>query len=75
MVPADKDWYAYKRSEPEARAVVAKRLTEWRDLPFEADDIALTPGAFRAITTALHVLLDPGDEVVFSVPTLFFYEG
>lgn len=75
VVPADKDWYAYKRSEPEAQAVVAKRLTEWRDLPFEADDIALTPGAFGAITTALHALIDPGDEVVFSVPPWFFYEA
>lgn len=75
VVPADKDWYAYKRSEPEAQAVVAKRLTEWRDLPFEADDIALTPGAFGAIATALHALLDPGDEVVFSVPPWFFYEA
>lgn len=75
VVPTDKDWYAYKRSEPEAQAIVAKRLTEWRDLPFEADDIALTPGAFGAIATALHALLDPGDEVVFSVPPWFFYEG
>jgi len=73
--PEDKDWYAYKRSEPEAQAVVAKRLAEWRDLPFEAADIALTPGAFGAIAAALHALLDQDDEVIFPVPPWFFYEA
>ena len=73
--PQNKEWYAYKRSEPEAQAVVAKRLTEWRGLPFEASDIALTPGAFGAITVALHALLDIDDEVIFSIPPWFFYEA
>lgn len=75
LAPEDKDWYAYKRSEPEARAVVAKRLTEWRGLPFEDADIAMTPGAFGAIAVALHALLDRDDEVIFSVPPWFFYEA
>jgi aspartate aminotransferase len=73
--PADKDYYAYKRSEPDAQAVVAKRLAEWRDLPFEAADIALTPGAFGAMAVAFHALLELGDEVIFSIPPWFFYEG
>ena len=73
--PQDKNSYAYKRSEPEAQAVVAKRLTEWRGLPFEDADIALTPGAFGAIAVALHALLDRDDEVIFSVPPWFFYEA
>jgi aspartate aminotransferase len=73
--PHHKDWYAYKRSEPDAQAVVAKRLIEWRGMPFEPDDISITPGAFGAIATALHALMDPGDEVVFSVPPWFFYEA
>ncbi|MEX2624689.1 MAG: aminotransferase class I/II-fold pyridoxal phosphate-dependent enzyme [Acidimicrobiia bacterium] len=75
LTPTDKDYYAYKRSEPDAQAVVAKRLTEWRDLPFEAADIALTPGAFGAMAVAFHALLEPGDEVIFSIPPWFFYEG
>lgn len=73
--PTDKDYFAYKRSEPDAQAVVAKRLAEWRDLPFEAADIALTPGAFGAMAVAFHALLEPGDEVIFSIPPWFFYEG
>ena len=73
--PQDKDWYAYKRSEPETQAVVSKRLTEWRGLPFEAEDIAMTPGAFGAISVALHALLDRDDEAIFSIPPWFFYEA
>ena len=75
LAPADKDWYAYKRSEPQAQAVVAKRLEEWRGLPFEAADIAMTPGAFGAIAVALHALLDIDDEVIFSTPPWFLYEA
>ena len=72
--PQDKDWFAYKRSEPEPRAVVAKALREWRGLPFEPEDVALTTGAFGALATAFRALLDPGDEVVFSLPPWFLYE-
>jgi aspartate aminotransferase len=75
LAPADENWYAYKRSEPQAQAVVAKRLAEWRGLPFEAADIALTPGAFGAIAVALHVFVDIDDEVIFSTPPWFFYEA
>ena len=46
--PQDKNSYAYKRSEPEAQAVVAKRLTEWRGLPFEDADIALDTRSVRS---------------------------
>ncbi len=72
--PQDKDWFAYKRSEPEARDVVAKALREWRGLPFEPEDVALTTGAFGALETAFRAFLDPGDEVVFSLPPWFIYE-
>lgn len=73
--PRDKDWFAYKRSEPDARAVVAKALRNWRGLPFDPEDIAITPGAFGALATAFRTLLDPGDEVVFSLPPWFLYEA
>ncbi len=73
--PLDKDWFAYKRSEPEPRAAVAKALREARGVPFDPEDIALTPGAFGALATAFRLLLDPGDEVVFSLPPWFLYEA
>lgn len=72
--PKDKDWFAYKRSESAARGVVAKSLREWRGLPFEPEDIALTPGAFGALEVAFRTLLDPGDEVVISLPPWFLYK-
>jgi aspartate aminotransferase len=75
LPPVDRDSYAYHRSDPDARAVVAKRLIEWRGLAFEPEDVALTPGAFGALAVALDVLVDPGDEVIFSLPPWFLYEG
>jgi aspartate aminotransferase len=74
-VPQDKDWFAYKWSEPAAQDVVAKALREWRGLPFEPEDIALTTGAFGALEAAFRAFLDPGDEVVFSLPPWFIYEA
>jgi aspartate aminotransferase len=38
------------------------------------EDIALTAGAFAAIMVAFHLVLDRGDEVVFSEPAWFCYE-
>jgi len=72
--PQNKDWFAYKLSEPTAMEVVASALREWRGLPFEPGDIALTPGAFGALAVAFRALLDPGDEVIFSLPPWFLYE-
>src|SRR5262249_59255076 len=43
-------------------------------LPFEPYDIALTTGAFAAISVAFHILLNPGDEAVISEPAWFCYE-
>jgi aspartate aminotransferase len=73
-VPHDKNWFAYKTSEPEPQAFLAEQLSRELKLPFEPRDIALTSGAFSAIMVAFHVLLDAGDEVVFSEPAWFCYE-
>ncbi len=53
LTPRDKDWYAYKENEPEARAIVAAHLRSRRKLRFEDEDIFLTTGAFPAIAIAL----------------------
>lgn len=73
-VPQNKDWFAYKRSEPEAQHVVAQSLRAWRGIEFEPNDIFLTNGAFAALTVALGAILDAGDEVIFNSPPWFFYE-
>jgi len=73
-LPKHKDWFAYKTSEEEPRAFLATRLRRELAMPFEPSDIALTTGAFAAISVAFHILLNPGDEAVISEPAWFCYE-
>jgi aspartate aminotransferase len=75
VVPHDKDWFAYKMNEPDARQTVADSLQSWRELPYRAEDIFLTTGAFSALSVALNAVLDPEDEVIFISPPWFFYEA
>lgn len=72
--PQDKDWFAYKLSEPETRETVAASLQSELGIPFDPEDIAMTPGAFGALAIAMQVLIDPGDEVIINLPPWFFYE-
>src|SRR4051812_19428241 len=73
-VPHDKNWFAYKTSEEEPQNFVARRVSEELGLAFEPEHIALTTGAFAAIMLAFHLVLDAGDEVIFSEPAWFCYE-
>ena len=73
-VAKDKDWFAYKMSEAEPRAVVAEVLRARTGIPFEDGDVALTAGAFGAIGVTLRALCDVGDEIIFLSPPWFFYE-
>lgn len=73
-IPLHKDWFAYKSSEMEPRAFLAERLSRELGVAFEPDDIALTAGAFAAIMVAFHLVLDAGEEAVFSEPAWFCYE-
>lgn len=73
-IPQDEDWFAYKTSEEEPRATAARRLSDELGLPFEPADLALTSGAFAASMVALRLLLDAGDEIIFSEPAWFCYE-
>jgi aspartate aminotransferase len=65
---------AYKMNEKGPQTFIAERLGQELALVFEPDDIALTTGAFTAIAVAFRLLLDVGDEVLFSVPAWFGYE-
>jgi aspartate aminotransferase len=74
VVPQDKDWFAYKLSEPASRRTVAASLTERTDLTWDPRDVAMTNGGFAAIAVSLRALVQPGDEVLFLSPPWFFYE-
>jgi aspartate aminotransferase len=73
-IPHDKNWFAYKTSEQDPQAFVAERLSRELDLTFEPGDIALTTGAFAAIMVAFRLVVDAGDEVIYSEPAWFCYE-
>ncbi|MFH8249240.1 aminotransferase class I/II-fold pyridoxal phosphate-dependent enzyme [Microbacterium sp. B2969] len=72
--PKSVEWFAYKTSEREAQDAVAAGLRAELGLPFEPDDIAMTQGAFGAMSLAFALLADVGDEVVIPVPGWFCYE-
>ncbi len=71
--PRSEDWFAYKASEAEPRAVIADALTREIGLDFEPEDVTLTQGAFGAIALAFRLVMDAGDEVVIPVPGWFCY--
>jgi aspartate aminotransferase len=73
-IPRDENWFAYKTSEQDPQAFIAERLSRELDLKFEPDDIALTAGAFAAIMVAFRLVVDAGDEVIYSEPGWFCYE-
>ena len=72
--PRDKDWFAYKLSEPESQRTVAATLRARTGLPWDPADVAMTNGGFAALAVAFRTLVDPGDEVIFLSPPWFFYE-
>ena len=74
VVPLDKDWFAYKLSEPASQRTVAATLSARTGLDWDPRDVAMTNGGFAAIAVALRTLVQPGDEVLFVSPPWFFYE-
>lgn len=73
-VPRDKDWFAYKFSEPASQRTVAATLTQRTGMAWDPDDVAMTNGGFAALATALRSLVEPGDELLLLSPPWFFYE-
>ena len=72
---SDKDWFAYKLSEPRVAARPSPRtLTARTGLDWDPADVAMTNGGFAALAVALRALVEPGDEVIFLSPPWFFYE-
>ena len=61
LEPKNKDWYAYKMSEPAAQRTAAASMSKVTGLDWDPDDINMTNGGFAAIAVALQTLLEPGD--------------
>jgi aspartate aminotransferase len=73
-IPQNKDWFAYKTSELEPREFLAHHVGGELGLAFDPEDFSLTAGAFGAIALAFRLVLDVGDEAIFSEPAWFCYE-
>ncbi|WP_394553674.1 aminotransferase class I/II-fold pyridoxal phosphate-dependent enzyme [Agromyces sp. MMS24-JH15] len=71
--PRSVDWFAYKDNLRTAQDAVAAGLRPELGLDFEPEDIAMTQGAFGALSLAFAMLADAGDEVVIPVPGWFCY--
>ncbi|WP_157155731.1 aminotransferase class I/II-fold pyridoxal phosphate-dependent enzyme [Diaminobutyricimonas sp. LJ205] len=75
LLPQHELWFAYNLGDAKAIQAATDSVRNYLDLPFEPGDIHLTTGGFAAISTALKIVGDPGDEVVYSLPPWFLYEG
>jgi aspartate aminotransferase len=75
LTPQDKNWFAYKDNMSSAQQAAASALQQRLGLSFMAEDIALTNGAFSAISVSLAALINPQDEVIYFSPPWFFYES
>jgi aspartate aminotransferase len=73
--PRHKDWFAYTTHQRAAQEVVAGALNDRYGIPFAAEDVLMTTGAFGGLSMLLAALVDEGDEVVFFSPPWFFYEA
>ena len=47
--PQNKDWFAYKMSEPKAQEVIAESLRQMQGITYQPEDITMTTGAFAAL--------------------------
>lgn len=72
-VPQHKDWFAYHLNERSSCEVVASSLERRLGIKFDPDDILMTTGGFAAMTVALELVADPGDEIIVNTPWFFLY--
>jgi len=57
----------------ETRSAVAESLEQETGLPFTPGSVIMSVGASGAINTALKAIIDPGDEVIITVPYFVEY--
>jgi aspartate aminotransferase len=75
VTPRHAGWFAYQQYQPVAQEAAAASLGELTGLAFAPEDMLLTTGGFSALSVGLKLVADPGDEVIYSLPPWFLYEG
>ena len=58
---------------PELRRAIAKKLKEDNGIEYSPDEITVSVGAKQAISSALMVIAEPGDEVLLPIPCWVSY--
>lgn len=61
-------YYTPVAGYPDLRKAIAKKLKDENNLDYNFTDIVVSTGAKQALTNALLVLLNPGDEVIIPTP-------
>src|SRR3954447_18732460 len=57
LEPQNKDWFAYKMSEPNAQRTVARTMSAITGLEWDPHDVNMTNGGFAALAVAFRTLL------------------
>ena len=60
--------YGDSKGDPELREAIAKKLQMENHMPYQAEQILITPGGKYAILLTLQAILNPGDEVLCMTP-------
>ena len=72
---ADDTHYPPGNGYPYLLEAISKFEAEQHGLHYAPDEIMVTVGATQDISTALHTLLNPGDEVIIPTPAFGLYEA
>ena len=64
--------YSPSKGIPELRAAIAEKLAA-QGMPYEAENVMVTPGAKQALFEVVHTLVEDGDEVVLLDPSWVSY--
>jgi len=60
---------------PEVRATIAEYASRQKGVPYEADEVVITPGAKPIMFFAILALVNPGDEVIYPDPGFPIYSS
>ena len=70
-IQQNQTFYGATAGTPELREVIAERYRQYNGITITPDHILVTPGTKQALYNIIHILLQPGDEVIIPAPNWF----
>jgi aspartate aminotransferase len=67
--------YTPPAGAPELRAILAQHFSRTRGVDFTADEVVVTHSCKHALSSALQILVEPGDEVLLPAPVWNSYSA